>query len=187
MIKVGITGSIASGKTTIVKIFKKKKFKVFSADQEVRKIYKKKIFLKTIRKKFQINKSQNIRNQIKKAITGNKKNLLKLEKIIHPLVRKEMIKISRNKRLKNNYVFEVPLLAESKLKSHFTKTIFVASKKEIRIKRYKKKGGSINLFRFLDGRQLSPKAKAKYCDYKIVNNGSKNLLNKKVLNIIKLL
>ena len=87
----------------------------------------------------------------------------------------------------NNYVFEVPLLAESKLKSHFTKTIFVASKKEIRIKRYKKKGGSINLFRFLDSRQLSPKAKAKYCDYKIVNNGSKNLLNKKVFNIIKLL
>ena len=68
MIKVGITGSIASGKTTVVKIFKKKKFKVFSADQEVRKIYKKKIFLKTIRKKFQINKSQNLRNQIKKAI-----------------------------------------------------------------------------------------------------------------------
>ena len=187
MIKIGITGSLASGKSTASKFLSGKHGPLFSADNAVKELYKSTSFKNLISKKFKIKNNNQIKKNLKKMILNNSVKLKKLEKIIHPLVRKEMIKISRNKRPKNNYVFEVPLLAESKLKSHFTKTIFVASKKEIRIKRYKKKGGSINLFRFLDGRQLSPKAKAKYCDYKIVNNGSKNLLNKKVFNIIKLL
>ena len=38
MIRVGVIGSIASGKSFIAKLFKKP---VFDADQEVKKIYKK--------------------------------------------------------------------------------------------------------------------------------------------------
>ena len=40
MIIVGLTGGIASGKSTIVKFLKNKKFKVHDADHEVKKIYK---------------------------------------------------------------------------------------------------------------------------------------------------
>ena len=48
MTKIGITGSLASGKTTVIQFFKQKKYKCFSADQEVKKLYKNKIFLKKI-------------------------------------------------------------------------------------------------------------------------------------------
>ena len=43
MIKIGITGSLASGKTTVAKIFAGKKFPLFSADKEVKEIYKQRI------------------------------------------------------------------------------------------------------------------------------------------------
>ena len=39
MIRVGITGSIASGKTTVGKILSKKKGPFFSADDELKKLY----------------------------------------------------------------------------------------------------------------------------------------------------
>ena len=40
MIKVGITGSISSGKTTVIKMLSKNKYPIFDADKEVKKIYK---------------------------------------------------------------------------------------------------------------------------------------------------
>ena len=42
MIKIGITGSIGAGKTTIANIFTLFKIPVFDADQEIKKILKKK-------------------------------------------------------------------------------------------------------------------------------------------------
>ena len=42
MIKIGITGSIASGKTTASKIISNKKGPLFSADKVVKELYKKK-------------------------------------------------------------------------------------------------------------------------------------------------
>ena len=42
MIKIGLTGSIASGKTTASKIISKRKGPLFSADKVVKKLYSKK-------------------------------------------------------------------------------------------------------------------------------------------------
>ena len=44
MIKIGITGSLASGKTTASKIISSGRGPLFSADQEVKKLYSKKKF-----------------------------------------------------------------------------------------------------------------------------------------------
>ena len=44
MIKIGITGSIASGKTTASKIISFRKGPLFNADDYVRKLYKTKKF-----------------------------------------------------------------------------------------------------------------------------------------------
>ena len=44
MIKVGITGLIASGKSTVAKTLSRGKHPVFNADFEVKKIYKKRVF-----------------------------------------------------------------------------------------------------------------------------------------------
>ena len=41
------------------------------------------------------------------------------------------------------------------------------------------------MFYLLDENQISARKKIKYCDYLIVNNKSKNILKKKVSDIIK--
>ena len=47
MIKIGLTGSIASGKTTAGKIMSSKRGPLFSADSVVANFYKKKKFQET--------------------------------------------------------------------------------------------------------------------------------------------
>ena len=54
MKKIGITGSLASGKTTASKILSSGKGPLFSADRVVKELYSKNYFNKIIRKKFNI-------------------------------------------------------------------------------------------------------------------------------------
>ena len=100
MIKIGITGSLASGKTTVAKLMSKRRYPVFSADKIVADLYKKRIFLIKIKKKFHLKNYKNPKKKLKALIRKDKFVLKKLESIIHPLVRKEM-KIFMKKKNKN--------------------------------------------------------------------------------------
>ena len=101
MIKVGITGSIASGKTTASKIISKNKGPLFSADKVVKKLYTSKNFKKTVSIKLNIQQNTNFKKAIKIRISKSDKFLSRLGKIIHPLVRKQMyIFTKKNKNKK---------------------------------------------------------------------------------------
>ena len=130
MIKIGITGSIASGKTTASKILSKKIGPLYSADKEVKQLYKIRSFQKLLIKKLSINKKFNLKNSVKKKIINSKTNFKKLEKIIHPLVRIEMKKFSILNKKKNKLFYEIPLLIEGKLMKHFDIIIFIKAKKK---------------------------------------------------------
>ena len=184
MIKIGITGSLASGKSTVAKIISSKKHPLFDADKVVKKIYKTNIFKKKILKKFHFDNKKNIKNDIKKIILTNRKFLNDLEKIIHPLVRQEIKSFSKKNKRNKFLIFEIPLLIESKLMKHYDKIIFVNSRRKIRLKRYLKKGNNKMIFDLLNKRQLSPTKKIKFCDYVINNNGSLKLLKKNIKNIM---
>jgi len=180
MIKIGITGSIASGKSTVLKYFREKNISIFSADVEVSKIYKNKNFLKKIKKIFNLKNNLNIKIQIKKKIKKDKNNLDRLEKIIHPIVRKKMklfFKAKKNKRLTMS---EVPLLIENKLNKYFDIIVFVDAKKTIRLKRYMQNKGEEKIFLFLNKRQLSRKKKIQKSNYVINNNKTMKELKKNV-------
>ncbi len=184
MIKIGITGSIASGKTTASKIISFRKGPLFNADDYVRKLYKTKKFKKIILKKFDIKATRNFKVELKKKLLLKKESLKKLTKIIHPIVRKKMIDFIKKNRFKNIIFLEIPLLIESKLMKHFDLIIFIKSKKSIRLKRYVSKGGNKKLFSYLNNHQMNDSKKLKYCDYVVVNNKSLSVLKRKLLNII---
>ena len=95
---VGITGSIASGKTTVAHLMAGKKYPLFSADKVVSSLYKEKNFNKTLIKKFKLKRGKKTKDQIKLILKKNKKNLYKLESIIHPFVRKKMINFLKKKK-----------------------------------------------------------------------------------------
>ena len=115
MIIIGIVGDIGSGKSYVAKQFG---YPVFNADNEVTKIYKnskscfrklKDKFPKFI-KSFPIKKSELIN-----AILTNKKNIYKINQIIHPLVRKQMNLFLLKNKKKKFVILDIPLLLENKI------------------------------------------------------------------------
>ena len=185
MKKIAITGSLASGKTTASKILSIRKGPLFSADEVVKKLYRKKYFKTIISKKFGIKNFSNIRKVLIKKILSDKSNLFKLEHIIHPMVRKEMHKfIKRNKKKKFTF-YEIPLLIESKLMNNFDVIIFIKSKRQNRLKRFLKKGGSQKLFHILNNKQFSDIKKIRYCNYVVNNNNNINILKENLSDILR--
>ena len=190
MIKIGITGSLASGKSTVARLISRNKYPIFSADNIVKNLYKKRIFISKVKKQFNFKNTRDLKNKIKNLIKKDKKILKKLELIIHPLVRKEMGVFMKKKKNIKITIFEIPLLIESKLTRYFDLIVFIGAKKNIRLRRYIAKGGNKKIFTILEKRQSKSSKKIKISDHVIYNNKSiKNLkknvkivLNKILLN-----
>lgn len=185
MRKIGITGLISSGKSSVAKLVSRKVHPIFDADKEVRNIYQNKKFLKKLKFLFNLScKDSQLKNEVKKLIKQKKINLKKLEKLIHPIVRVQMKKFANRNRKKKILIFEIPLLIESKLTRHFDVIILVSCSKKTRMQRYLKKGGSKFLFNYLNNKQSSESKKKRFCQHVIKNNKSFNVLKKSVLNIM---
>ena len=184
MIKIGITGSLASGKTTASKILSFKRGPLFSADKVVKELYQNKSFKSLIGKRFKIKNNNQIKKSLKNLILKDKKNIKRLEKIIHPLVRKKMRSFTLQNKNKKFLFYEIPLLIESKLMKYFNLIIFIKAKKQLRLRRFKKKSGDQDLFHILNDKQMNDLKKIKYCDYVVVNEKNLNILKNNLLAII---
>ena len=73
MIKVGITGSLASGKTTASKILSFRRGPLFSADKIVKEFYQNKKFKSLIAKRFKIKNNYQIKQTLKNSFWKIKK------------------------------------------------------------------------------------------------------------------
>ena len=94
MVRVGIIGSVGSGKSFVANIFEKLGFDIFSADAEVARIYKNnKVINKKISKFFKLKLYKNRINkqELRDALKKNPKKFSFLNKIIHPIVRKKLV------------------------------------------------------------------------------------------------
>ena len=187
MVRVGILGSIGSGKTFIANIFKELSFNIFSADSEVANIYKnnktvnRKIakFFKLKLYKGKINK-QDLRDSLKK----NPKKFKFLNKTIHPIVRKRLaIFLSRFKKNKL-VVLDIPLLVENKMLNFVDILVLVKTRSNSFLSRIKKRKNLDKQFlNILRKQQASEKIKESYADF-IIYNSSKNKVKLQVKNII---
>jgi dephospho-CoA kinase len=187
MVRIGILGSVGSGKTFIANIFKELSFNIFSADNEVANIYKNnKIVNKKIAKFFKlklykgkINK-QDLRDSLKK----NPKKFKFLNKTIHPIVRKRLaIFLSRFKKNKL-VVLDIPLLVENKMLNFVDILVLVKTRSNSFLSRIKKRKNLDKQFlNILKKQQISEKIKETYADF-IIYNSSKNKVKLQVKNII---
>ena len=184
MIKIGITGSLASGKTTASKILSSKRGPIFSADKAVKELYKNKHFKSLVSKKFKIKNNSQLKKSLKKLILKNKNNINKLERIIHPLVRKEMKNFTVKNKNKKLLFYEIPLLIESKLMKNFNSVVFIKAKKQLRLKRFLSKSGDKKLFNLFNNKQMNDTKKIKFCDHVVVNEKNLNILKMNLMAII---
>ena len=185
MIKIGITGSLASGKTTASKILSFKRGPLFSADKAVKELYRNNSFRSLVSRTFKIKNNNQIKKSLKKLILNNKKHIKKLESIIHPLVRKKMKNFTLRNRNKKYLFYEIPLLIENKLMSHFDEIVFIRANKKLRLKRFQLKNGDKKLFNLLNNKQMVDTKKVKFCDHVVVNEKNLNILKKNLYDIIK--
>ena len=95
-----------------------------------------------------------------------------------------MRKFTSLNKTKRILFYEIPLLIESKLMKFFDVLIFIKSKKELRLKRFKGKRGDKKLFNLLNKKQMSDRHKIKFCDHVVVNNKNLKILKKNLLSII---
>ena len=71
--KIGITGSLASGKTTASKFLSSKRGPLFSADSAVRELYNSPSFRSLISQKFKIKNNNQIKKNLKNYRTKQSK------------------------------------------------------------------------------------------------------------------
>ena len=69
--------------------------------------------------------------------------------------------------------------------NYFDVVIFIKASKDLRLKRFKFKGGTKKLFNILNNKQLSDRKKIKFCDHVIVNEKNLTILKKNLLDIFK--
>ncbi|MET3559507.1 dephospho-CoA kinase [Bartonella japonica] len=114
---IGLTGSIAMGKSTVADFFKEAGISVFSADEVVHQLYESEPTLSLIESIFPevVENGKVNRQKLSQIFLNDNKKLQKLEKIIHPLVKKkeeEFIHTAR-KQEKKLIVLDIPLLFET--------------------------------------------------------------------------
>ena len=186
MIKIGIVGDIGAGKTFIARQFG---YPVFDADKQVSKIYKENnnCFKKLKKKLPNFIKSFPIKKkELKKAVLNNKKNLKKIENIVHPEVQKNMkkfIKLNKNKKI---LIFDIPLLIENKIynKKKMVLVFVDAKKKDINKKLRKRKNYDEKIIKKLRKFQLPLEIKKKKSNY-LIKNDFKSLNLRKRVKILK--
>ena len=187
MVRVGILGSVGSGKSYVANIFRELGFNIFSADNEVANIYKNnKIVNKKIAKFFklklykgQINK-QDLRDSLKK----NPNKFRFLNKIIHPIVRKKLTFFLTKSKKNKLVVLDVPLLVENKMFNFVDIFILVKTGSSSFLQRIKKRKNLDKQFlNILKKQQTSEKIKESYADF-IIYNSSKNKVKLQVKNIV---
>jgi len=187
MVRVGIIGSVGSGKSFVANIFKELNFNIFSADNEVNNIYKKnKSINKKISKFFKLKlyKGRINRQELRDALKKNPKKFSFLNKIIHPIVRKKLILFLSKFKKTRLVVLDIPLLIENKMFNFVDIFIYVKTRSNsfnTRIK--KRKNLDKSFLNILKKQQRSEKIKEGYADF-IIYNSSKNKVKLQVKNII---
>ena len=185
MIRIGLIGEIGSGKSFVAKQFG---YPIFNADLVVSKIYKKnkKCFYK-LKKTFPsyISSFPIKKEELLKVIIKEKKNIKKINKIIHPEVRLEMKKFLKKNKKKKIVVLDIPLLLEGKINKKKDILVFVeAKKKEINKRLIKRKNYNKKILEKLKKLQLPLEIKKKKSNF-ILKNNFKSMFVKKNVKIIK--
>jgi len=149
MIVVGLTGGVATGKSTVAKMFKQCGAVVIDADELARDIVKPgkpawhaivKTFGKTV-----LTSDRTINRQALGAVVfNNRVKLRRLERIIHPRGARQQVKLTRQ-AVRNDpkavVIYDVPLLFEVGIDQRVDKIIVVSADQETQLARLKKRNG----------------------------------------------
>jgi len=180
MIKVGLTGNIGSGKSTIAMVFESFGVPVFHADDESKKFLSEPTVVEELANVFghQILDGQSInRKKLASIVFNDRKELESLNSIIHPRVRQALMNWIESKQDCKYIVQEAAILFESGFYKFFDKNIVVSCPEEIAVKRVMDRdGASEKDIKARIQNQWLEKDKIPLADFIIVNDGNQMIL-----------
>ena len=143
MLKIGITGGIGSGKTTICKLFSILGVPVFQADKEARKIMNidfnvQKKITRLFGEDVYLQDRSLDRSMLASIVFKSPSLLEKLNEIIHPAVRDAFMRWCKNQEA-DYVIHEAAILFESGFHHFMDKNIAVIADEQIRIHRVMKR------------------------------------------------
>lgn len=181
---LGLTGGIATGKSTVSRYFIEKGFLVICADEIAKEIMEEKNILNEITKEFgeeMVLDGVLNRKKMREYVFMLESRVKKLNNITHPLIiekiRNEIKKYKEEKLI----IVDIPLLFEGNYEYLIDKVLLVSCKKEIQLQRVIKRDevSNENAQNLID-KQLTLEEKESRADFIIQNNETIEELYKKI-------
>jgi dephospho-CoA kinase len=176
MLKIGLTGNIGSGKTTVAEVFNVLKIPVYHADEESKRFLHEQVVMEAIRKTFgevPVTQTGEIdRTALAQIVFSDPGKLSELTNILHPLVIGDFRKWCLSKTGNKYVIHEAAIIFESGVEKDFDKIIHVSCPEEIAIQRVmmrdaKTRDEILKRMRF----QMKDHEKATRSDFVIQNDG----------------
>ncbi|MBP1915053.1 dephospho-CoA kinase [Lederbergia galactosidilyticus] len=190
---VGLTGGIASGKSTVSQMFKERGFAIIDADVAARKVVEPdqsayREIVQVFGEVILLPNQMLDRAKLGAIIFSDETKRQKLNSIVHPAVRKQM-EIWKNEALaagSQTVIYDIPLLFESRLTNLVEKTIVVFVEEQVQLERLMERNGlseSEALARITS--QMPLTEKVKMADAIIDNNGEMDETRSQIEQLIK--
>jgi len=194
MIKLAITGGIASGKSELSTFLKDKGEVVIDLDKISHQLTDNNLdvindIVQQFGKEVKNSNGSIDRKKLSKIVFDNSQKMLTLEKILHPRIREVMFDEMNSYKTQRVFV-EVQLLAEKKMADLFDHIVLMSVSRETQIERLKSKRAiSKDLVNQILDKQLSNEKRIeklqKFSLFTIENNSSKKELIDKLEDLYK--
>jgi dephospho-CoA kinase len=189
MVKVGLTGGIGSGKTTVSDFLLDYGIPVYNSDSQGKILMHTNLELKNdivnIFGESIYNNGILNTNLLSSIVFSDPEKIKQLNNLVHPKVAQDFNQWIGENNNKPILVKEAAILIESGAYLNMDKIILVVSKKSIRINRVSKRDNSdLDSIEKRINFQLTDDEKVKYADYIIENNSSLDDLKYEVIRVI---
>jgi dephospho-CoA kinase len=189
MLKIGITGGIGTGKSTVAKIFAALKIPVYEADYRAKILIENEPTIVSRIKQLLGDEAYNTDGTYNKVFVAqqvfdNKELLTSLNTIVHPAVGKDFTDWANNQRNTPYIIKEAAVMGKN---SGLDKIIVVSSPLELRISRIQKRDKrSVEEIEIIIKNQKSEEQFLEISDFEIKNN-EQDFIITQVLKIDKIL
>ena len=171
MLKVAITGNIASGKTNVQYLIESYGYSVLDTDFVAHELLDNNPEIMESFKNYDILENGNIsREKLGKLVFANENLLEKLNSIIHPLVRQRIEDFFAENSEKNMVFVSIPLLFEAGMEDMFDKIVLVSAPEDIRLERLMKRNGYTREYALQRIKAQMPESEKYKCVDEVIRN-----------------
>lgn len=187
---IGLTGSIATGKSFVADYLRQKKIKVFCADFEVANLLQTPEVIAIIKNSKELAEAAKENTIDKKLLSekvfSNQSALQDLENILHPLVEQKAKEFIHSNESDEIIVLEVPLLFEKNYQKYCNKVITTYCNENLQKERVlARKNIDNDRFNFIIKQQMPIHLKALLTDYIVYTGVSDEYTKKQIEEILR--